>query len=340
MNSRGGYYTAANTHPAQPFGFVFHRCSLTGACEPGQGFLGRPWRKHAATVFLECEMDGHVAPEGFRDWDADRVVTERFGEWRTSGVRADLSVRHPAEKRITDEEAMLITLPQVLGGTDGWRPDRRIPTWFLCGDSIMADYPPEQAPMTGWGQVLRPFIDEEVHIQNEAVCGRSSRSFIDEKRLEHISLCIREGDRMLIGFGHNDEKAEDPSRFTSPDHTFPEYLSRFIDTALEHGAVPVLATPVVRRRFDENGSPVPTHGSYPDAIRSLARRRGVALADLEKATSEMLREAGEEKSRRLYCHVPEGHPNYPEGLEDNSHLSLTGAVRIARLFLSLYDSRA
>ena len=121
MNERGGFYTAANTHPALPFGFVFHRCTLTGACEPGQGFLGRPWRKGAATVFLECGMDEHVAPEGFCDWDEERVVTERCGEWRTSGVRADQSPRHPSQKRLTDEEAAQITLPRVLGGTDGWR---------------------------------------------------------------------------------------------------------------------------------------------------------------------------------------------------------------------------
>ena len=335
MNECGGYYTAANTHKMQPFGFVFHCCLLTGACGPGQGYLGRPWRKFAATVFLECEMDEHVAPEGFCDWDADRVVTGRLGEWRTSGFRSDQSVRHPAQKRLTDEEALLITVPQVLGGTDGWQPDRRIPTWFLCGDSIMADYPPERAPMTGWGQVLRPFVDEEVFVQNEAVCGRSSRSFVDEKRLEQIALCLREGDRMFIGFGHNDEKAEDPARYTSPDNSFPEYLGRFIDTALRHRASPVLITPVVRRRFDENGSLIPTHGSYPAAIRLLAEQRNIPLIDLEKATAAMLAEAGVEGSKENYCFVPAGHPNYPEGLEDNSHLHLTGAVRIARLVLRL-----
>ena len=115
MNERGGFYTAANTHRDQPFGFVFHRCFLTGACEPGQGFLGRPWRKYARTLFLACEMDEHVAPEGFRDWDEDRVVTDRCGEWRTAGARADQSARHPSQKRLTDEEALSVTPVRVLG---------------------------------------------------------------------------------------------------------------------------------------------------------------------------------------------------------------------------------
>lgn len=125
MNERGGWYTAANTNEHQPFGFVFHRCSLTGACEHGAGFLGRPWRKYARTVFLECGMDEHVAPEGFSDWDAERVVTDRYGEWRTGGARADQQPRHPAQKRITDAEAAGITLRRVLGGTDAWQPAER-----------------------------------------------------------------------------------------------------------------------------------------------------------------------------------------------------------------------
>ena len=105
MNERGGWYTAANTSEYQAYGFVFHRCRLTGACAPGAGYLGRPWRKFARTVFLECEMDGHVAPEGFADWDGERVVTDRCGEWRTTGARADQGTRHPAQKRLTDKEA-------------------------------------------------------------------------------------------------------------------------------------------------------------------------------------------------------------------------------------------
>ena len=122
MNERGGWYTAANTHRDQPYGFVFHRCRLTGACGPGEAFLGRPWRKFARTVFLECDMDAHVAPEGFSDWDRERVVTDRCGEWRTAGVRADQRNRHPAQKRIPDAEAEALTVSRVLGGEDHWQP--------------------------------------------------------------------------------------------------------------------------------------------------------------------------------------------------------------------------
>ena len=125
MNERGGWYTAANTHASQPWGFVFHRCRLTGACPEGKGYLGRPWRAGSATLFLDCDMDARVAPEGFTDWDETRVITGRYGEWRTGGARADLGTRDPRETRLTDAEAAGITVEAVLGGEDAWQPDRQ-----------------------------------------------------------------------------------------------------------------------------------------------------------------------------------------------------------------------
>ena len=105
MNERGGWYTAANTAESQPLGFVFHRCVLTGECAEGAGFLGRPWRRFARTVFLRCEMDSHVSPQGFADWDAERVVTSRLGEYETTGAGALCAARHPDQRKLTDAEA-------------------------------------------------------------------------------------------------------------------------------------------------------------------------------------------------------------------------------------------
>ena len=332
MGGRGGWYTAANTNREQPYGMVFHRCRLTGSCEEGKAFLGRPWRAWARTLFLECEMDEHVAPEGFADWDTERVVTERYGEWATRGARADQSTRHPAQKRMSAEEAEAVTVSEVLGGWDGWQPEKQIPTWFLCGDSTMADYPEDRYPMMGWGQRLQALLPETAFVQNEAVNGRSSRSFVEEDRLRRIESFLRPGDRLVVSFSHNDEK-EDPTRHTTPEGSFPEYLTLYLNAARRHGAEPILATPIARRLFDGKGNPVATHGAYPEAIRKLAEREKVRMADLEAATMEMLRQEGPEGTKGLFCHVGKGHPNYPEGLEDNSHLQERGAVRIAGLFL-------
>lgn len=114
MNARGGFYTAANTPEAQPYGMVFHRCLMTGECATGQAFLGRPWRKYARTLFLYCDMDACVAPKGFCDWDESRPVTDRCGEYGTSGIRASQEMRHPHQKRLTEREAAQITREKVL----------------------------------------------------------------------------------------------------------------------------------------------------------------------------------------------------------------------------------
>ena len=188
--------------------------------------------------------------------------------------------------------------------------------------------------MAGWGQALQGLLDEEIYVENCALCGRSSKSFIAEKQLSFIELCLRKGDKLIVSFGHNDEKP-DAERATHPRITYPEYLGMYIDAARRQGAEPILATPIARRRFDEAGQLIPTHGAYPDAMRDLAAYRGVRLIDLERATMEMVRQAGTEGSKRIYCHVPPGSENYPEGLCDNSHLQWEGAVRIAELFLAL-----
>lgn len=336
MNERGGIYTAANTPKDSLYGLVFHNCKLTGACPAGMAVLGRPWRAYARTVFLDCDMDECVSPQGFQDWDEEKPVTDRYAEYGTRGARADQSTRHPNQKRMTQAEAAVYSLPEVLGGWDHWNPAKRTPTWFLCGDSTMADYAENQSPMTGWGQALSKLCDGNVFVQNEARCGRSSKSFVAEMRLNFIELCLRKGDKLLIQFAHNDEKL-DAERRTHPHTTYPEYLSMYIDAAIRQGAEPILLTPVARRHFDENGCLKHTHGDYPNAMRNLAIYRGVRLLDMEKETEKLLEQLGDEASKALYCHVPAGHPNYPDGAQDNSHLSFDGAVTYAQLALKLLE---
>lgn len=122
-NARGGYYTAANTPEGQPFGFVFHRCKLTGDCGQGAVYLGRPWREHAATAFLSCQMDACVHPEGFTDWlitgQPNRPVTKRYCEYGSNGAGADTTQRNPGMKLLSAAEAAEYTLQNVL---PGWEP--------------------------------------------------------------------------------------------------------------------------------------------------------------------------------------------------------------------------
>ena len=94
-----------------------------------------------------------------------------------------------------------------------------------------------------------------------------------------------------------------------------------------------MITPVARRHFDENGKLKFTHGEYPAAMKTLAAQRGVRLIDMEEATMSLVKSLGDGPSKALYCHLPVGTPNYPDGNQDDTHLHQNGAIRYARLFL-------
>ena len=142
----------------------------------------------------------------------------------------------------------------------------------LIGDSTVASYakPPEDRPdLTGWGQVLGELFQEHVKVSNHAASGRSSKSFYDEGAWTPIRTALRAGDMVLIQFGHNDEKADDATRYTEPFTTFEQYLSIYIDDAIAKGATPILITPINRNNWS-NGTVRDTHGNYPVAMRQLA----------------------------------------------------------------------
>ena len=77
-------------------------------------------------------------------------------------------------------------------------------TIYVCGDSTAASYKPQDAPIAGWGQLLGEFIPG-VRVENRAMGGRSTKSFLSEGRLQKIETEIQPGDLLLIQFSHNDE---------------------------------------------------------------------------------------------------------------------------------------
>jgi lysophospholipase L1-like esterase len=105
-----------------------------------------------------------------------------------------------------------------------------------------------------------------------------------------------------------------------------------VDGARSKGAHPVLISPVSRRHFDANGTLLDTHGAYPEAMKRLAARKKVPFIDLSGKSAIALRELGDERSKRWLTWLRLGeHPNYPDGIEDNTHLNEQGAEAVARL---------
>lgn len=206
---------------------------------------------------------------------------------------------------------------------------------FMIGDSTMADKPLEDNPERGWGQLLPTFFGDKVVIQNHAMNGRSTKSFIDEGRWDAVLRQLKSGDWVFIQFGHNDEKKEDPKRYAAPHTDYKTNLARFVNEARRKGATPILLTPVMRRRFDAQGKFFDTHGEYPEAVRALAKDLNVALIDMHQSSQKLIEQHGAEGSKKLFLHIaPGAYKSLPNGKQDDTHFSEYGATQMADLVVA------
>lgn len=231
-------------------------------------------------------------------------------------------------------------------------------TVFMIGDSTMANKPlSKENQERGWGQMLPMYLTGPVKVDNHAVNGRSSKSFINEGRWGKVMEKLRPGDYVIIQFGHNDEKPK-ADRHTDPGSTFDDNLRKFVNEARSKGATPILMNSIVRRNFpDQNGiaaeetddkqksveawkvdNPaegeilVDTHGDYIVAPRNVARELAVFFVDMNTATHELVQNLGTERSKALFMWIPENTYEFcPKGKIDNTHLNIKGAIQVAGL---------
>jgi DNA sulfur modification protein DndE len=197
----------------------------------------------------------------------------------------------------------------------------------------MANKPLEDNPERGWGMMLQEFFDNSVTIENHAMNGRSTRSFLYENRWQPIVDKLKKGDYVIIQFGHNDESKEKKERYTTPAE-YKTNLVRFVNETRSGKAHPVLCTPLMRRRFDENGAFYDTHGVYPDVVRQLADSMNIPLVDMHRKSEKLIRELGPEGSKKMFLFIePGAYNSLPNGKEDNTHFSEWGAREVAGLFV-------
>jgi lysophospholipase L1-like esterase len=183
---------------------------------------------------------------------------------------------------------------------------------------------------------LQSFLDPSAwEVRNHAQSGRSARSFIEQGWLAGIGSELQAGDMLLIQFGHNDQKLEDPSRYNEPHKAFPMWLQRYVALARQKGARPILLTPLARRKFDGNQL-LDTHGLYTDAVGKLAKQLHVELIDLNTLSMDWLRKLGPENSKRFFMHVPEART--PTTMQaDDTHLRARGALQVACMIVSAWQ---
>lgn len=222
--------------------------------------------------------------------------------------------------------AMLIT------NTIAHQQAERLTIWMI-GDSTMSKKEVKAFPETGWGMPFSNFWDSTVTIENRAANGRSTKSFLAENRWQPILDKIRPGDYVLIQFGHNDESEEKGKRYSTPSE-FKANLKKYVTEARNKKAVPILFTPVGRRKFDSNGHVMETHAEFAELVKQVGKENMVYVMDLNAKSKELYEQLGPINSKLLFNYVQPGeHPNYPDGKEDDTHFNELGARRIAELIL-------
>ncbi|MGW6014671.1 rhamnogalacturonan acetylesterase [Streptomyces sp. NPDC055210] len=206
-------------------------------------------------------------------------------------------------------------------------------TLYIASDSTAQTYSSGYYPQAGWGQKLSSYFTSNITVANRAIGGRSSRSFIEQGRLAAIHQVIKAGDYLFVQFGHNDATVGNAERYTSPAD-YKEYLRNdYIRGTRARGATPVVVTPVSRRSYNATtGKFNVSFPAYVDAAKAVAQEEGAPLVDLSAASRAYLDGIGVEASKGIFLWLNAGqYPNFPNGVQDNTHFQERGAVEMARL---------
>ena len=238
-------------------------------------------------------------------------------------------------------------------------------TIFMIGDSTMANKSAYlKNPERGWGMALQGFFTENVTVDNHALNGRSSRSFVLEGHWQKVYDAMKPGDYLVIQFGHNDEKGYiGDKRHTDPGLTFDDNLRMFARAAQEKGATPIIMNAVVRRNFFDKTKADPTktnlndaddealrknhwgteqinsdtlietHGAYIVTPRFVAQQLRVPYVDANKLTHDLEQGLGIEGSRQLHMWIKPGEYGIEKGRKDNTHYNERGAHAVASILV-------
>ncbi len=270
----------------------------------------------------------------------------------------------------TAECEVTVTAAQQSGTTSTPLPEGK--KIYVVGDSTVCDYVKAgehedvkknsyYVVRYGYGTQMHEYLNvEKSQVVNLALSGRSSLSYLTENNYTTLSNSISEGDYLIIGFGHNDQKTEaanytnpnltttDSSKTQGPSFKYTLY-ENYIKLAEEKGATPVLCTPVVRHNPSGNYSGSSGHitedktvgsvtykgGDYPKAIRDLAEEKNVALVDLTAITKQIYTAnnavAVQYHAYYTYKLDTDGTTKIPDN-PDTTHLNELGAKMVAYQF--------
>jgi rhamnogalacturonan acetylesterase len=151
------------------------------------------------------------------------------------------------------------------------------PTLYIIGDSTVRNGSGQGSDaLWGWGSFMADHFDTtRVAIENHAMGGRSSRTFLTEGRWEKILMNLKKGDYVIMQFGHNDGgplndtlRARGTIPGTGTDstqihnlirkvdetvHTYGWYMRKYVNDTKAKGATAIICSPIPRGDFDEKG---------------------------------------------------------------------------------------
>jgi lysophospholipase L1-like esterase len=195
-----------------------------------------------------------------------------------------------------------------------------VPTLFLLGDSTVCDQPSE--PYNSWGQMLPRFFKPGIAVANHGESGETYRDALARRRTDKILAAIKPGDMLVMQFGHNDQKQIKDGK-GGPFTTYKAEIKTHVDAVRARGGLPVIVSPMERRRF-EDGKLVPTLADYAEAARQSAQELKVPFIDLNAMSKTLYTALGPDGS------VPAFAEPQP-GKLDNTHHSPYGSYELAKL---------
>ncbi|WP_406539196.1 GDSL-type esterase/lipase family protein [Fibrobacter sp.] len=208
---------------------------------------------------------------------------------------------------------------------------------YVVGDSTVQTYKDNVYPQTGWGQVLGHFFDaSRVSVLNYAIGGRSSRTFIEEGRLDEVKGKLQKGDYLFVQFGHNDRDYSKAARYVEPSQ-FSGYIQKYVDAGQAKGANVVLVSPMnlngSRNVFSTGSNNYDARGM----MQTVAKNNKIPFVDLNMKSyntyNTTYKSMPDYVTRYLYKKLEKGeYPNFPDGVNDGTtHFQEMGSMGHAQM---------
>jgi hypothetical protein len=226
---------------------------------------------------------------------------------------------------------------------DAVNKDSSKPTVWIIGDSTVSSFADNYYyPRYGWGTQIDKYLDGTYEVKNIALSGRSSKSYVNDKEYNELTSGMKQGDYLLIGFGHNDEKAE-ADRYTDPNGDYKtagsfanSLYENYIKPAQAAGTTVILCTPIVRRTATAEWSDSNLHitkdsgdfkgGDYAQSIRNLGNELNIPVVDMTKMTKELYDTLGPDETVNLHAWTSSKATSV-----DNTHTNIYGGTYNAYL---------